>query len=135
MEDDRQSISEDLNRHFRPEFLNRIDEVIPFNSLSVVAIREIVVNQLDLLGRNMRKREIVVEFGQDVVDLITRLAFDPAFGARPLARVMDRLINGPLSQELIGGRIASGDKLCAIVEGDMVVFIHSRAKTDSASTI
>lgn len=135
VQDDRQNVREDLSRHFRPEFLNRIDEVVLFNSLSAAAIRQIVINQLDSLGRNMREREILVEFGQEVVDLITRLAFDPAYGARPLARVIDRLVNGPLSQELIGARIDSGDKLSAIVEGDKVAFVHLRAETDSTSTV
>jgi ATP-dependent Clp protease ATP-binding subunit ClpC len=124
-DDDRKKLSEELSQHFRPEFLNRIDEVVLFNPLSAEAIRQIVVNRLDGLAVSMQKREILVEFSQEVVDLIARVGFDPANGARPLARAIDRLVNGPLSQELIGGNVSPGDRLIAVVDGEKVAFHRS----------
>jgi ATP-dependent Clp protease ATP-binding subunit ClpC len=134
-EDDRKKAGEALRRHFRPEFLNRIDEIVVFNPLNSSAIREIVVNRLDALATSLRKREVLLHFNDQVVDLIARLGFDPANGARPLARIIDRMVNGILSQELIAGSINPGDTLTAIVEGNEIKFQHSKSEGDSELTI
>lgn len=129
-EDDRKKVSEDLNRYFRPEFLNRIDEIVLFNVLGAPDIRQIVVARLEGISQSLRKREIGIDFSQEAVDLIARLGFDPANGARPLARVIDRLVNGPLGQELINGSLKAGDKLNVVVTGEHISFVQSKSETD-----
>jgi ATP-dependent Clp protease ATP-binding subunit ClpC len=134
-EDDRKKAYEALRRYFRPEFLNRIDEIVVFNSLDAAAIREIIVNRLNALAQTLRKREVLVHFTDELVDLIARLGFDTANGARPLARIIDRMVGGILSQELISGSINPGDTLTAVVEGDQVRFQHSKGPSSSEHTL
>ncbi|MGB8258906.1 MAG: ATP-dependent Clp protease ATP-binding subunit [Terracidiphilus sp.] len=133
-EDERKAIAKDLSRHFRPEFLNRIDEVVLFRPLDAAAIHAIAEKMLARVAESVHGRGIEIEFAPEVVDLVARAGFDPANGARPLARVIDRLVNGPLSAELIGENVVPGDMLIATVQEGVVVFrreelVHERALT------
>jgi ATP-dependent Clp protease ATP-binding subunit ClpC len=134
-EDDRKAAREALGRHFRPEFINRIDEIVVFNPLDAAAIREIVTIRLDALAMSLKKREVLVHFSDEVVDLLARLGFDRANGARALARVIDRVVSGVLSQQLIGGSINPGDDLTAVVEGEEVRFQHNNAQSNHEQTV
>jgi ATP-dependent Clp protease ATP-binding subunit ClpC len=133
--DDRKTFDEALRRYFRPEFLNRIDEIVVFNPLDAAAIREIVVNRLDALAMSLRKRDVLVHFSDEVVDLIAHLGFDPANGARALARVIDRTVGGTLSQKLLEGSVNPGDSLTAVVEGTEVKFQHDNRRSGPEHTV
>ncbi len=104
-------VTEELRRHFRPEFLNRVDETVIFHALGRPEIRAIVDIQLrQLLGR-LAERKITLELTDAARDLLAEQGWDPAFGARPLKRAIQRLVFDPLAQAILAGKFREGDKV------------------------
>ncbi|ACA58745.1 ATPase AAA-2 domain protein [Candidatus Desulforudis audaxviator MP104C] len=101
----------ELHRTFRPEFLNRLDEIIVFHALTGAHIRQIVELMLQDVARRLEENEVQVEFSDEVKDLLAREGFDEKFGARPLRRTIQRRIEDKLSEELIRGAFKRGDRL------------------------
>ncbi|NUP99410.1 MAG: ATP-dependent Clp protease ATP-binding subunit [Armatimonadetes bacterium] len=104
-------VLEELNRTFRPEFLNRLDEVIVFRSLTDKEIRQIVELLLDRLRDQLKERDLKLIVSSDAMDLLAKEGFDPNFGARPLRRAIQRMIEDPLSEEILSGRFGNGDTI------------------------
>ncbi len=104
---------EALRRHFRPEFLNRLDAIIPFHALRREDMRHILEIQLSRIQRRLADREIELELTDAAKDALAELGYDPDFGARPLKRVLQRRVLDPLSQKILAGEIGSGDKVIA----------------------
>jgi ATP-dependent Clp protease ATP-binding subunit ClpB len=102
-DDLREEIQAELKKHFRPEFLNRIDDVCIFDRLSKSSIRGIVDIQLKRLARLLRDNRIGLKVTDPARDLLTDLGYDPAFGARPLKRVILKQLQDPLAEELLRG--------------------------------
>jgi len=98
-----------LEGHFRPEFLNRIDEVIIFKPLSKEAILKIVDLQVDLLSRRLEERKIAVEIGAKARQSLADKGFDAVYGARPLKRTIQQEIQNPLAMKILGGEFKEGD--------------------------
>src|SRR5579872_61188 len=115
-------VMEEVKRAFRPEFLNRIDEIIQFRPLSETAIAGIARIRLDEVARRLLDHDVVIEFSDSAVELIAHKGYDPAYGARHLARTVDRLVSRPLSQQIIQGALGAGVTLRAEAEGDSLVF-------------
>jgi len=123
--DERRGISEDLRRriqmtlleHFRPEFINRIDEIVIFNPLGKAEIEKIVDLQLGNLRRLLAERKVEVTLTDKARELLFREGYDPQFGARPLKRAIQRLIQDPLAMKLLDGDILPGDQV--VVDGDL----------------
>ncbi|MDR7417214.1 MAG: ATP-dependent Clp protease ATP-binding subunit [Armatimonadota bacterium] len=105
----REQVLEELKRTFRPEFLNRIDEVIVFRPLTKEQMRAIVDIMLDRVQREVRTHGIELEFTDAAKDLLVQEGFDPTYGARPLRRAIQRLVEDPLSDEILRGRFAAGN--------------------------
>lgn len=105
----KERVMSDLQRTFRPEFLNRIDETIVFHALNREHIREIVDLMLEEVAGRMEDNEITVEFSDAVKDLLAEKGYDEKYGARPLRRTIQRLIEDRLSEELLKGTFAAGD--------------------------
>jgi ATP-dependent Clp protease ATP-binding subunit ClpC len=105
-----------LHQSFRPEFINRIDEIIVFRALNEQQLVEITRLLLDRLARRLHAQQIELEFSDDAVHLLANEGFDPEFGARPLRRTIQRLIENELSRMVLSGAIQPGDKV--IVEAD-----------------
>ncbi|MFB3894477.1 MAG: ATP-dependent chaperone ClpB [Phycisphaerae bacterium] len=101
-------IKDALKQHFRPEFLNRIDEVIVFHSLTKEHLAKIVDIQLGLLAKRLADRKITIELSPGAKSLLAELGWDAAFGARPLKRVIQQEIENPLAQKILAGEIADG---------------------------
>ncbi|MCA9190846.1 MAG: ATP-dependent chaperone ClpB [Planctomycetales bacterium] len=116
-------IKEVLHTKFLPEFLNRIDDTIVFQPLLREQIRKIVEIQLQHLRRQLEANQIHVEFTSAVIDHIASEGYDPAFGARPLKRVVQRELQNPLAIELLKGNIAEGGLLKVDMVGDQVTFV------------
>jgi len=112
----------ELSTRFRPEFLNRVDDIIVFKPLGREEIREIVVIQLGHLNRILSAQGIAVEATEAAVDLISNLGYDPAFGARPLKRVMQKYIQNRLATAIIDGEIVSGETVTLDADGDELIF-------------
>jgi len=98
-----------LKTKFRPEFLNRIDEIVVFHALDAGHLRKIVNLQIDLLRKRLADRRITLEVSSDVLDALAKEGFDPTFGARPLKRLIQRKIQNPLAMMILDGRFADGD--------------------------
>ncbi len=110
-EEVRQRIHEELLQHFRPEFVNRIDEIVIFNSLGKSEIEKIVGLQLQRLRALLDERKIHIELTDNARELLFREGYDPQFGARPLKRAIQRLIQDPLAMKMLDGEVAPGDTL------------------------
>ncbi|MGZ3773199.1 MAG: ATP-dependent chaperone ClpB [Pseudobdellovibrionaceae bacterium] len=107
----REAVNEALREKFRPEFLNRIDEVVMFNSLGEAQIAGIVKVQLDLVAQRLKAKKIQVDFDQSAIDFLAKKGYDPIYGARPLKRVIQTELLNPLSKEIIGGKVKAGDSV------------------------
>jgi ATP-dependent Clp protease ATP-binding subunit ClpB len=99
----------ELRDHFRPEFLNRVDEVVVFEALTKEQLAEIVELQLGRLRERLAERRIALEVTDAAKELLAEEGWDPAYGARPLKRAIQRLVENPLALELLEGRFAEGD--------------------------
>ena len=104
-----EKVLETLKGHFRPEFLNRLDEIIIFNSLTFEEIRRIVAIQIDYLRRRLADRKLDIRLTERAEELLASQGFDPNFGARPLRRVIQREIQDRLAKKMLEGGLAEGD--------------------------
>ena len=112
-----------LRQHFRPEFLNRIDDIVIFDRIRPEAMRAIVDVQLNKVAHQVKdSRDITLEFDDSVRDMLARDGYDPAFGARPLKRLVQKRVLDPLALELIDGRIHDGMAVTVGVANDRVTF-------------
>ncbi|HHQ47955.1 MAG TPA: type VI secretion system ATPase TssH, partial [Acidobacteria bacterium] len=115
-------VEAELKRHFRPEFLNRIDEVLIFHRLGADHMRAITRIQLDRLNRLLEPRRIRIEASDAALELLAREGFDPDFGARPLKRAIQRLVQDPLSTMVLAGEVVEGDTvLLDVRDGELVL--------------
>jgi len=115
-------VMEALRGHFRPEFLNRIDDVIIFHSLTRDQIRSIVKIQAERLGIMMQDRGISLELTEGALDLLAREGYDPVYGARPLRRTIQKRIQDVLAMEILSGRFSQGDTVIVDASEDGLVF-------------
>jgi ATP-dependent Clp protease ATP-binding subunit ClpB len=111
-----------LRDHFRPEFINRVDDIVVFHPLSAVQIRGIVAIQLRYLQARLAERDMRLELDAAALDKLAEAGFDPVYGARPLKRAIQQQIENPLAQEILRGRFAPGDTILASVTDDQLVF-------------
>jgi ATP-dependent Clp protease ATP-binding subunit ClpA len=123
------SLNEALHRQFRPEFLNRIDEVIVFHSLTDAELEAIVGLLLADLARRLAGQDLALEMTPAARALVAREGHDPAFGARPLKRTIQRLVENPLARALLQGRFKPGDRILADADlgGGAIVFSSGKA--------
>ena len=117
-----EEVFETLRRHFRPEFLNRIDEIILFRSLSLEEIRRIVDIQMKRIDKMLAEKHITLTLDDAARDRIASAGFDPTFGARPLKRALQRLVVDALAREILHGNVRDGMTVNATLQGDEVVF-------------
>jgi len=125
----------ELKHHFRPEFLNRLDEIIVFHALSQEEIKKIVDLILDEEKKLLKEKDIKLEVTPEARDLIAKEGYDPDFGARPLRRAIQRLIENPLSEEILQGKFKEGDTVIVTVENGRMVFTkkkETKAKVGSS---
>ena len=130
----KEKIDEELKRMFRPEFLNRVDAVVVFKSLTTGQIRQIVDLQLERLGKHLIELQITIEVTDAAKDLLAKEGYDRMYGARPLRRVITSRIEDQLSEELLRGRISRGDTVVVDVspEGGLTFHAEPRRKETTA---
>ncbi len=112
----RDTVMEAVKAHFRPEFLNRLDEIVIFKRLTEETMRPIVDIQLLRLDKLLDERKIKLELQPSARALIAREGFDPAYGARPLKRALQTLLQNPLSEEILAGRVDNGSRVLVSAE-------------------
>jgi len=111
-----------LRSHFRPEFLNRVDDTIVFHPLSEADIAVIVGLQLTRMDKLLADRKLTLELTAEARALLAREGYDPAFGARPLKRAIQRLVQNPLAMAVLEGGFVEGDTIRAVVDGEVLKF-------------
>jgi ATP-dependent Clp protease ATP-binding subunit ClpB len=111
-----------VQAHFRPEFINRLDDIVVFHPLDKAQIREIARIQLRGLEKRLAERGIRIELSDKAFDLLGNVGFDPVYGARPLKRAIQQQIENPLAQEILSGAFGSGDLVQVDAEGGKLVF-------------
>jgi ATP-dependent Clp protease ATP-binding subunit ClpB len=117
-----QRVRDELRNHFRPEFLNRVDDIIVFRQLSREDLLQIVDLQLERLERLLADRQITLEVAPEAKALIAAEGYDPVYGARPLKRVIQRLLQNPIALELLEGHFHEGDTIQVRRDGDALRF-------------
>ena len=115
-------LMEALRQTFRPEFLNRIDEIVTFHSLGREQIAQIVDIQLEDLQRRLAERKLTLELTDEAKAQLAERGYDPVFGARPLKRTIQRMIENPLAVQVLGGQFSEGDHIVVDVDGDTFSF-------------
>ena len=120
-EDVRKKVMAELRAHFRPEFLNRVDDIVLFRSLTLAELKRIVDIQLDLLRARLAERNIEIDLSDAAKEYIALEGYDPVYGARPLKRFLQRRIETPLSRKLIAGEITDGSHVTVeFIAGELV---------------
>jgi len=114
-----------LRKHFRPEFINRVDEIIIFDSLSLEDVMQIVNLQMKDIAARLEEQGLAVELTGPAREWLARQGYDPQFGARPLRRALQRFVESPLSVQLLKGEFKPGDLVIVDVGEEGVVF-HRR---------
>ncbi|WP_210395807.1 ATP-dependent chaperone ClpB [Motiliproteus sediminis] len=116
------TVMEVVGTHFRPEFVNRIDEVVVFHALGKEQVRGIATIQLQRLGDRLAERELALTLNDDALDTLLDAGFDPVYGARPLKRAIQRYVENPLAEAILGGEFAPGDRIIGRVNDGVIVF-------------
>jgi ATP-dependent Clp protease ATP-binding subunit ClpB len=116
------AVMEVVGTHFRPEFINRIDEVVVFHPLDQAEIRKIADIQLNNLRQRLAVRELNIEFTDAAMDHIASAGFDPVYGARPLKRAIQQQVENPLAQEILAGKFLPGETIKVDVKDYLLTF-------------
>jgi len=115
-------VTQALRAHFKPEFLNRVDDIIVFHPLGEADIEHIVDLQLARMDALLAEKKITLEVTPEAKALLARDGYDPAFGARPLKRAIQRLVQNPLAMAVLEGKFKDGDRIRAVVRGNVLDF-------------
>jgi ATP-dependent Clp protease ATP-binding subunit ClpB len=114
----REQVLDALRRHFRPEFLNRVDDIVVFRALTEAELAKIVEIQLEGLRRRLADRRITLEMAEAARNYLARVGYDPVFGARPLKRAIQREVETPIARLIVAGKLRDGGTVRADVVGD-----------------
>jgi ATP-dependent Clp protease ATP-binding subunit ClpB len=129
----REAVNAELRLHFRPEFLNRLDEIVVFHQLGREQLRSIVDIQIAGFAKRLAERDLRLEVTDDAKDLLGNLGYDPTYGARPLKRVLQRQLENPLAEALLAGEFKPGDTVRVLAK-DGAVRIERKAGNAAAPT-
>ena len=127
------AVMEVVGGHFRPEFINRIDDVVVFHPLGREEIRSIAGLQIEILRQRLLEREITLEITDAALDFIGTAGFDPVYGARPLKRAIQSQLENPLAQEILAGRFAPGSRVGVDASDGQLVFTGGADNSASAA--
>ncbi|OEF22559.1 ATP-dependent chaperone ClpB [Vibrio rumoiensis] len=114
-------VMEIVSQHFRPEFLNRVDESVVFHPLGQEQIKSIASIQLERLSQRMAEKEYILDVGDDALELVAQVGFDPVYGARPLKRAIQQMVENPLARSILSGELIPGQTVHLTVKDDQIV--------------
>ena len=118
----KEAVMDIVGRHFRPEFINRVDDAVVFHPLDQAEIRQIAEIQLGTLVKRLAERDLTISFSDDAMDLLAESGFDPVYGARPLKRAIIQQVENPLANQILSGDFAGGDEIKVHVAEDKLTF-------------
>lgn len=121
-EDMKSNVMGELKRTFRPEFLNRVDEIIVFHPLSEEHIKQIVSLMIESLAGRLKQSSISIEVSDEAKLFLAKKGFDPIFGARPLRRSIQNMVEDKLAEEMLEGKVKSGDRLFVDIKEEQLIF-------------
>jgi ATP-dependent Clp protease ATP-binding subunit ClpB len=124
------AVMEIVGQHFRPEFINRVDDTVVFHPLGKDQIRAIARIQIEQLRKRLADRDIGFEISDQALDKLGRAGYDPVYGARPLKRAIQQQLENPLAQKILAGEFGPGDTIS--VEARDIGFEFSKAKLKKA---
>lgn len=120
-EDMKSNVMGELKKMFRPEFLNRIDDIIVFHPLTEEHIREIVRLMTDVLVKRLKANEIDLEISEELLLHLAKKGYDPIFGARPLRRAIQSMVEDKLAEEMLEGKVKAGDSIKVDIDGENII--------------
>jgi len=118
-------IQEALHRHFRPEFLNRIDDIIVFHRLGIKELKKVVDIQVATLAERLKAKGIELKLTEKAKDLLGRQGYDPVYGARPLKRVIQKLLQDPIALRMLQGELKEGETVSIEAQGNDLVIVSA----------
>jgi ATP-dependent Clp protease ATP-binding subunit ClpB len=122
-------VTEEMRKHFRPEFLNRVDDIVVFHGLTMENLKNIVEILLKQVARRLEDRHISIELSDQAKEFLVNEGYDPKYGARPLKRTIQRRVLDPLALDVLNGRIRDGDHVVADVENGKLIFLQEEPQT------
>jgi ATP-dependent Clp protease ATP-binding subunit ClpC len=128
-EDMKNNVIGELKRTFRPEFINRVDEIIVFHPLSEENLRHIVGLMVDSLAKRLKQNNITLEVSNEAKGFLAKKGFDQVYGARPLRRAIQSMVEDKLAEEMLEARVKPGDKVLLELEQDDLVVKKLKIKT------
>jgi ATP-dependent Clp protease ATP-binding subunit ClpB len=111
-----------VQAHFRPEFINRLDEIVVFRALEKSQIRQIARIQTDYLAKRLAERQLTLTLSDKALDLLGNVGFDPVYGARPLKRAIQQQLENPLAKQILEGKFQPGDRIAVDIQGGHLAF-------------
>ncbi|MBR6895054.1 MAG: ATP-dependent chaperone ClpB [Lactococcus sp.] len=118
----KEAVLDELRQHFKPEFLNRIDDTILFTPLTLAVVKQIIDKIVHQLSDRLAQQDIKLELTQDAIDWIAKNAYEPEYGARPIKRFMTKYLETPLAKALVGGQVVPNTVVLVGVKDDMLIF-------------
>jgi len=128
----KEKVMTEVKKTFRPEFLNRLDEIIVFHELTEEQLRQIVELMVKDLQKRLAERKLGIELTEEAKSWLAREGYDPTFGARPLRRVIERSVESPLSTKLLRGEFKEGDTIKVNIGKDGLTFTAKAAAKATA---
>ena len=115
-------VLQELKRHLRPEFINRVDDLVVFHPLGPNHLKDIIQIQLERLKARLSERQIELEVDDPVVQFLSDAGYDPVYGARPLKRAIQKELETELGRALLAGKVREGPRVRAVMEGGRIQF-------------
>ncbi len=128
------TVMEIISQHFRPEFINRVDEVVVFHALTEKQIHKIASIQLERLRQRLRERDLQLEVSEAAIDHIAAVGYDPIYGARPLKRAIQQELENPIARTLIEGKFIAGDTIAVDYVNDKITILNKSKKKNKKPT-
>ena len=120
------AVLDEVGKHFRPEFINRIDEIVVFHPLDKEQTKQIAVIQINRLRARLAGREYHLSVTDEALDYLAAAGYDPLYGARPLKRSIQQYVENPLAQEILSGKFVPGDTIQIALQDSKVVFTKTK---------
>ena len=130
----REKILEEAKRQFRPEFLNRLDDIIVFRSLPKTDLIQILDLEIAKVMERLKGKNLVLHLDEKAKDLLVEKGYDPMYGARPMRRAVERFLEDPLAEEILKGSLHEGEPVQVTVDKDKIIFTQSSPATGALSS-